>query len=107
MGGGVGTLRIGDQIGDFRKSTENINNINVIGGESGIRALFRTVAAFRRRGSGATLGPTNFGYLGLHRTSDLRVSMALLANAVASGSPSRTRPTRSGDNQARWIRLLT
>jgi hypothetical protein len=47
------------------------------------------------------------GYLGLQKTSDLRVSNAPLANTVASGSPSRTRPTRSGDNQARWIRLLT
>ena len=46
-------------------------------------------------------------YRGLHKTSDLRVRIAPLANAVASGSPSRTRPTRSGDNQARWIRLLT
>jgi hypothetical protein len=47
------------------------------------------------------------GYLCLHKTSDLRESIAALASAVASGSPSKTRPTRSGDNQARWIRLLT
>jgi hypothetical protein len=47
------------------------------------------------------------GYLGLQKTSDLRVSNAPFANTVASGSPSRTRPTKSGDNQARWIRLLT
>jgi hypothetical protein len=52
-------------------------------------------------------GPDLSSYLGLHKTLDLRVSIALLANAVASGSPSMTRPTRSGDNQARWIRLLT
>lgn len=48
-----------------------------------------------------------FDYFCLQRTSDLRESIAALANAVASESPSKTRPTRLGDNQARWIRLLT
>src|SRR4030081_3898142 len=48
-----------------------------------------------------------FGYVPFQRASDLRVSIAPLANAVAAGSPSNTRSTISGDNQARWIRLLT
>ncbi|SRR6266404_1098452 len=47
------------------------------------------------------------GYLRRHSASDLRVSIALLARAVACGSPYRIWPTRSGDSQARWIRLLT
>jgi hypothetical protein len=42
-------------------------------------------------------------YFCLQRLSDLRVSIAVLATAVASESPSRTRPTRSGESQARWV----
>jgi hypothetical protein len=42
----------------------------------------------------ASLGKTFSSYRCLHRTSDLRVSIAALANAVASESPSKTRPTR-------------
>jgi hypothetical protein len=53
------------------------------------------------------LDKTFSGYLCLHRTSDLRVSIAALAKAVASEPPSKIRPTRSGESQARWIRLLT
>ena len=33
-------------------------------------------------------------------------SIAVLASLVATGSPSKTRSTISGDSQARWIRLL-
>jgi hypothetical protein len=57
--------------------------------------------------SGGLLAGARSAHLGLHKTSDLRVSIAPLADAVASGSPSRTRLTISGDSQARWIRLLT
>jgi hypothetical protein len=55
----------------------------------------------------ATLAANLSDYFCLQRTSDLRVSIVALATAVASESPSRIRPTRSGDSQARWIRLLT
>jgi hypothetical protein len=47
------------------------------------------------------------GYVCFHRALDLRVSVAALANTVASGSLSKTRSTISGESQARWIRLLT
>ena len=55
----------------------------------------------------ASLGQAFSSYLCLHRTSDLRVSIAALAKAVAAESPSKTRSTTSGESQARWIRLLT
>jgi hypothetical protein len=44
---------------------------------------------------------TQSDYYRFHKMSELRVSIAVLAAEVASGSPSRTLPTRSGDNQAR------
>jgi len=50
---------------------------------------------------------TKWDYYRFHKMSELRVSIAVLATEVASGSPSRTLLTRSGDSQARWIKLLT
>src|SRR5260370_29000284 len=66
-----------------------------------------TNVLFRAPRVGCARDLTFPAYLCLHKISDLRVSIAPLASAVASGSPSRTRPTRSGDSQATWTRLLT
>ena len=80
------------------------------GQHGGLLPAFRASRCKGRRfplSIGEFRGRLFFGYLRPHKTSDLRVSMAILARAVASASPPRTRPTRSGDNQARWIRLLT
>src|SRR5438045_2281074 len=58
---------------------------NVCGPPTGDTQHSKRLGILGTHTSGTTLRPTNFGYLGLHITSDLPVSIAPLANAVASG----------------------